>query len=251
MSTRRPEGDWVHADRLLASLRRVVVFCGGFGTGKTEVAVNFALLLARDGRRVRLADLDIVNLYFRSREVRRYLREMGVEVLVPGERLVNADMPVIVPEVRGALENPDGNLVLDLGGDPSGARVMGSLAGLVPPKETATWLVVNSRRPESGSTDAVLKMVVGIESASGLRVTGLVVNSHLADETTPPIVEEGIRLAEAVHGAGGPGIVFVAMERRLADEIDAGALGYPVMFLQREMLKPWETGGHPARADEH
>ncbi|MBN2538147.1 tyrosine-protein kinase family protein [candidate division WOR-3 bacterium] len=251
MSTRRHEGDWVHADRLLASLRRVVVFCGGFGTGKTEVAVNFALLLARDGRRVRLADLDIVNLYFRSREVRRYLRDMGIEVLVPEERLVNADMPVILPEVRGALEHPDGNLVLDLGGDPSGARVMASLAGLVPPEETATWLVVNSRRPESESADAVLRMLASIESASGLRITGLVVNSHLADETTPAIIEEGVRLAAAVHGAGGPGIIFVAMERRLAGEIDAGALGYPVIFLQREMLKPWETGGHPARADEH
>jgi hypothetical protein len=243
--------EWIGADDLFGSLRRVTAFCGGFGTGKTEVAVNFALSLARAGRRVRLVDLDIVNLYFRSREVRQRLRALGIDVVVPEERLVNADLPVIVPEVRGALERSEGSVILDLGGDPSGARVMASLAGLVPPDDTATWLVVNSRRPESGTADAVLRMIAGIESASGLRVTGLVVNSHLVEETTPLIVEEGVRLAEAVHSAGGPGIAFVAIERRLAGEFDAGVWGHPVMFLEREMLKPWETGGRPARADEH
>jgi hypothetical protein len=238
-------GGWFNAESLFESLRRVLVFCGGFGTGKTEVAVNFALSLARTGRRVRLADLDIVNLYFRSREVRQRLRALGVDVLVPEERLVSADLPIIVPEVRGALERADGYLVLDLGGDPSGARVMASLAGLVPPEQTATWLVVNSRRPESSSADGVLRLIAGIESASGLEVSGLVVNSHLVEQTTPAVVVEGIRLAEAVGGAGGPRIVFVAMERRLQGEFDVGSVGYPVMLLDREMLKPWETGARP------
>src|SRR5512139_3009130 len=96
--------NWFNADSFLRELSRINIFCGGFGSGKTEVAVNFSLRMRELGRKVSIADLDIVNLYFRSREVREQLRNQGIDVLVPNEALVNADLPVIVPEVRGAIE---------------------------------------------------------------------------------------------------------------------------------------------------
>jgi len=261
------EVNWFNADSFLNGLRRVNVFCGGFGSGKTEVAVNFSLRMRELGRRVSIADLDIVNLYFRSREVREQLRSRGIEVLVPAEALVNADLPIVVPEVKGAIEgqgskpearmtnetrspNDEGPgtkdegttpvVVLDLGGDPAGARVMASLAGAMKPEEYSGFFVLNSRRPFTATVAAAQKMMSGIADASGIRVDRIVVNSHLVDETTPAVIDEGIALGEELAQATGASIAFVAVQNTLLRSFDAAGCKYPVMVLDRLMLKPWE-----------
>jgi hypothetical protein len=232
--------NWYNADVLLAGLRRVNLFCGGFGSGKTEVAVNFAMHLARAGHRLSIADLDIVNPYFRSREVRSQMRGQGIEVLVPEERLVNADLPIVQPEVSGALEQSRGLVVLDLGGDPVGARVMASLARHIRQPDLTGFLVLNSRRPFTATVESARKMLDEIGLASGVAITDIVVNSHLIEETTADVIEEGIALAEQLSQAAGTRVAFVTVERRLLDRFDAAACRYPVMVLDRLMLKPWE-----------
>jgi hypothetical protein len=232
--------DWFNAEALLAGLRRVNVFSGGFGSGKTEVAVNFALHLAGAGRRVSIADLDIVNPYFRSREVRGQMRAQGVDVLVPDERLVNADLPIVQPEVAGALEQSQGLVVLDLGGDPVGARVMASLSRHIRGNDLAAFLVLNSRRPFTATVESARKMMEDIGRAAGVAVTDIVVNSHLIGETTTGVIEEGIALGEELGRVTGTRVAFVAVERRLLDRFDGQACRYPVMVLDRLMLKPWE-----------
>lgn len=254
--------NWFNADSFLAGLRRVNVFCGGFGSGKTEVAVNFSMRMSELGRRVSIADLDIVNLYFRSREVRDQLRSCGIEVLAPSGALADADLPVIVPEVKGAIEGQSSNhevqmtnetrspndegpgtkpvVVLDLGGDPTGARVMASLAGAMKPEEYSGLFVLNSRRPFTATVAAAQEMMSGIADASGIKVDRIVVNSHLVDETTPAVIDEGIALGEALAMKTGASIAFVAVQRILLERFDADKCGYPVMVLDRLMLKPWE-----------
>lgn len=231
---------WLGADAFVSGLKRVNLFCGGYGSGKTEVAVNFALHLARSGRKVSIADLDIVNLYFRSREVRTELRRQGVEVLVPGERLVNADLPIVTPEVKGALDRHDGHVVLDLGGDPVGARVMASLTEGMDWDDYSGFIVLNSRRPKTNTVEGARQMIEEIEASSHAPVTDIVVNSHLIEETAGPVIEEGIKLAEDVAEATGRRVAFVVVERRLLATFDAGSCRYPVMVLDRLMLKPWE-----------
>lgn len=231
---------WLNADALLAHLRGVNLFCGGYGSGKTEVAVNFALALAEAGRKVSVADLDIVNPYFRSREVRGQMREQGIEVIVPSEELVNADLPIIQPEIRGAIESRRRTVVLDLGGDPAGARVMRSIAARLDPDDCAGYFVLNSRRPFTADLAGARRMMSEIEQAAGVRLTDLVVNSHLVDETTPDVIEEGIELARAVATETGVGVAFVCVERRMLDKFDAAGCGCPVLVLERRMLKPWE-----------
>jgi hypothetical protein len=218
----------------------VTLFCGGFGSGKTEVAVNFAQRLRETGRTVTIADLDIVNLYFRSRGVRAELRAQGIEVLVPGEALVNADMPIVPPEVRGALAQSRGSVVIDLGGDPVGAKVLASLAGSFSRSEVDTLLVLNSRRPFTATVADVLSLMEDIGRAASLSVSGVVVNSHLIDETTPAVIAEGIEMAEEVAARTGVRIAFVAVEHRMLGRFDAAACRYPVMLMDRLMLKPWE-----------
>jgi len=233
-------GRWIGAERFLAGLPRVTLFCGGFGSGKTEIAVNFALHLAGGGSRVSIADLDIVNLYFRSREKRAQLEARGVRVLLPGDRLEAADLPIIQPEVKGAIERSDGFVVLDLGGDPVGARVMASIAPSIRPAEMRAMFVVNSRRPFTLTAEATARTMAEIGGTGGFGIDSLVVNSHLGDETSAATILEGIGLAEAVEASTGVGIAFVAVERRMLREFDAEGCGYPVMVLDRQMLKPWE-----------
>ena len=252
---------WFNADSFLDGLRRVNVFCGGFGSGKTEVAVNFSLRMRELGRRVSIADLDIVNLYFRSREVREQLRGQGIEVIVPAGALANADLPIIIPEIRGAIEGQSSNeetrmtiearstneargevplVVLDLGGDPAGAKVMASLAGAMRPEDYSSFFVLNSRRPFTATVEAAKRMMDGISAAAGIRVERIVVNSHLIDETTPAVIEEGIALGEGLARATGARIAFVAVQRDMLERFDADKCGHPVMVLDRLMLKPWE-----------
>jgi hypothetical protein len=238
---------WVGAGEFLSRLARVTIFCGGYGSGKTEIAVNFALHLADEGGKVRLADMDIVNLYFRSREKREELRRHGVQVLVPAEPLLRADMPIIPPEVKGSVESGDAKVVLDVGGDPAGARVLAGMAEAVTASDYASLFVVNSRRPQTARPDQVAKMIREIGQASGVPVTGTVVNSHLIEETTAATIEEGIELAEAVRQRTGIVIAFVAVEERLLTQFDTRGCGYPVMVLGRRMLKPWEEGAEPDR----
>jgi hypothetical protein len=273
--------NWFNADSLLKELRRINIFCGGFGSGKTEVAVNFSMRMRELGRRVSIADLDIVNLYFRSREVREQLRGCGIDVIVPSGALVDADLPIIVPEIKGAIEGQSAKpevrmtiearstnrangerrkakgeipevqspsssvqgrplVVLDLGGDPAGARVMASLAGAMKPEDYSGLFVLNSRRPFTATVAAAKEMMAGIADAAGIRVDRIVVNSHLIDETTPAVIEEGIALGEELAAATCARIAFVAVQRELLDRFDVAGCKYPVMVLDRLMLKPWE-----------
>jgi hypothetical protein len=264
--------NWFNADGFLKGLRRINIFCGGFGSGKTEVAVNFSLRMSELERRVSIADLDVVNLYFRSREVRDQLRSCGVEVIVPSGELVNADLPIIVPEVRGAIEGqsskPEARMtietrspneakggdegpgtrddratplvVLDLGGDPVGARVMASIAEGIRPEDYSSLFVLNSRRPFTATVAGAEQMMAGISAAARINVDRIVVNSHLVDETTPAVIDEGIALGEALAQKTGAKIAFVAVQRALLNRFDAAGCEYPVMVLDRLMLKPWE-----------
>lgn len=231
---------WFNADGFLSGLRRINLFVGGYGSGKSEVAVNFALGLVERGFTVTVADLDIVNPYFRSREARKVLEEVGIDVLLPPGEIMESDLPTIQPEIIGALQNPGNFLVLDLGGDPVGARVMGSLSPWVPKEEFNSFFVLNSRRPWTRTVEKTQKMIEAITESANLPVTYLVVNSHLIEETTVAVIEEGIKLTETVSQTTKIPIGFVVIERRMVGEFRPNTCLYPVLVIERQLLKPWE-----------
>ena len=131
-------------------------------------------------------------------------------------------------------------VVLDLGGDPAGAKVMASLSEALRPEDYSGLFVLNSRRPFTATVDAAQRMMAGISAAARIKVDRIVVNSHLIDETTPEVIQEGIALGEELARATGARIAFVAVQRALLERFDADKCGYPVMVLDRLMLKPWE-----------
>jgi hypothetical protein len=219
---------------------RLLMIVGNYGSGKTEVAVNLCLCLARAGRRVQIADLDIVNPYFRCREARALMEDHGVRVVVPPGEQAWADLPIILPEIRGLLHAPDGTTtIFDVGGDDVGARVLASLRTSVADGEYELWQVINAKRPFTDTADGCLSMQRAIEASSRFSVTGLLVNSHLIDQTTPSTVLEGWRLACEVSALAAVPVRGVALMAHLAGAAELRAIDAPLLRLERHMLPPW------------
>jgi len=125
---------------------RILLFVGNYGSGKTEVSVSLAIRLAKD-HRVAVADLDVVNPYFRCREARGEMESRGIRVINPEGEYRAADLPIILPEIRGAVQAGEEFLIMDVGGDDVGARVLGSLADVFCGRAYAMLQVVNAKRP--------------------------------------------------------------------------------------------------------
>ena len=221
----------------------LIIFTGNYGSGKTEVAVNFAIHNAKRGRRVRLADLDIVNPYFRSREAAGVLEEHGVDVIVPPGELEHSENPIILPEIKGMIERPDGLSIIDVGGDDAGATVLGSFSGTLSKHPFELIQVVNFSRPFTDTVEGCLKIQSEIEKAARLRVTGIVSNTHLLDGTTPELILEGRRLAESAAKRKGLPLYFVCVEESLLEKTDLSRLESPVLPISRHLAPPWMEKG--------
>ncbi len=235
---------------LLRPGERLVMIAGNYGSGKTEVSVNLAIHLSAAGHRVQIADLDIVNPYFRCREAGALMERHGIRVVVPPGAQVWADLPIILPEIRGMLHPPEGTVsIFDVGGDDVGARALSAFRPSVGAGGYELWQVVNSRRPFTGTLDGCLAMRRALEAASRFEVTGLVANSHLIDETTPDAVLEGWRLASEVSEKTGLPVRAVAVMDEMADLRELAVIDAPVLRLERYMLPPWlqrDETGEPA-----
>ncbi|MHC4860624.1 MAG: cobalamin biosynthesis protein CbiA [Planctomycetota bacterium] len=227
---------------------RLLIVVGNFGSGKTEVSVNLALRLA-ESRTVRIVDLDSVNLYFRCREAREEMEARGIRVIYPQGEYHSADLPIILPEVKGALAEPEGLTILDVGGDDLGARVLASLADFVPEGEYSMLLVLNAKRPFTEDVAGCLRMKEEIEQASRLRVTGLISNTHLMEETTEETVREGLALASAVAEAAGIDLELATASQSLLPGLEEAAATCPFLPIERRMLPPWLLERKADRAD--
>jgi hypothetical protein len=221
---------------------RVVAIVGNYGSGKTEVSVNLSLQLARSGARVQIADLDIVNPYFRCREASWLMEAHGIRVVVPPGAQAWADLPIILPEIRGMLHPEPGTIsIFDVGGDDVGARALASFRTSIADGDYQLWQVINAKRPFTDTVGGCLAMRRAIETSSRFSVTGWIVNSHLIDETTTDAVLDGWRLAQAVSAETGVPIRLVAVMDTLADAPELAVIGAPILRLTRHMLPPWLT----------
>jgi len=220
--------------------RDVIVIVGGYGSGKSEVAVNLAAWMVTLGRPVTIADLDIVNPYFRSREAAERLGELGVKSLIPPGELRQAELPVIIPEIKSSIQAYPGRLILDVGGDDAGATVLRSLGDAFTAGRYDMLLVLNAYRPFTSDLAGSLKMLADIERASGLKFTGLISNSHLIDETTEETILHGLDLAMQVGERTGLPINFLSGQAEVLATVARGRITCPVLPIDRQLLKPWE-----------
>ena len=215
---------------------RLSIITGHYGTGKTEFAVNLALARAAEGADVMLADLDIVNPYFRSRERKRLLEDAGVKLISSSQACSDADVPALPAELLTILENRALCGVLDIGGDPVGARVLARFQPKIVQEDYQLIYVLNANRPEVRETDSAIAYLRGIESTTGLTCTGIVNNTHLCGETTEEDIRKGAALAEEVSKATGILVLCHVAEERFAPLLTDLTV-FPITI---KMKKPWE-----------
>lgn len=225
----------------IASIRhQVIIIVGNYGSGKTEVAVNFTLQLKQHREQVTIIDLDIVNPYFRCREARDLVRSRSINIIIPDEEKVWADLPIILPEIKGTLAHPQGTVVLDVGGDDIGARVLGVFKTVFNHTSHEMWMVINTSRPFTEDVNGCLKIISEIQRASSLSVTGLIANTHLMDYTEPDLIYQGYEVTREVGAALDIPVVFVSAERRIAEQLNPAAFACPIFSIERYLLPPWK-----------
>lgn len=217
--------------------KRIRVIIGHYGSGKTEFAVNYALMLSKQTTDIALCDLDIVNPYFRSREKATLLEESGIRVYSGAfGHESNLDLPMLSPSLVAPLQNPNTNVILDVGGDNVGARVLAQYKAYLTPGAYDMLCVVNAYRQETQSVMDVVSQIRNIEDACGVKVTGLINNTHLLRETTAEDVLYGQKLVVEVSKKLDLPIFYVStlekVTHQLPSDIEGGVL--PIKMIMRE-----------------
>ena len=197
-------------------MKRITVFSGHYGSGKTNVALSVALGLARSGQSVTVADLDIVNPYFRTNDSARELEKAGIELICSDYANTNVDIPALPQSMYAITDDRSRKVVVDLGGDDRGALALGRLApAILEENDFDLFAVINMFRPLTKTAEETVGVMKEIEAASGLRFTGLVNNSNLGEETTPETVLSSLPYAEETARLTGLPIVMTTVEKDL------------------------------------
>ena len=226
------------------SLSGIVGIVGNYGSGKTEVSINLAVNRKRAGLDVRLADLDLVNPYFRTREARTQLEALGIDLILPPEQYLHADLPVLSPVIAGMIKKTDGLTLLDLGGDDVGAMVLAALADAFKGVQVHLLQVVNPMRPQTATIEGCLKIREEIETAAHLTITGLIGNANLINETDTGEIYDGYEFVRKLSAESGLPLEFITVARDIMPRIELKRFACPVLTIDRQLVPPWLKAGN-------
>lgn len=219
---------------------RITIIGGAFGSGKTEFAINYAKHLKEEtSDQIGLVDLDIVNPYFRSRDLTAKLEQTGITVVSSEPGMENADIPALSPRIYSFLQDRSYQAVFDVGGDPVGARALGRFNQYFRAEPYDFWIVINPFRPDTRNADETAKMIESLQNAGRIQATGIVSNINLGRETSLEIWRQGLPLIQEIAARMDLPIVFQTVENGfLANNTDFFK-DYPVFPLHLTMLPPW------------
>ena len=226
----------------------IVVIVGNYGSGKTETAVNLAFQMKHSGVDVAIADLDLVNPYFRAREAREALESSGIKVILPDRQYLNADLPILSPAVAGILQNPSELTILDAGGDDVGVTVLSSLQDSLDPEQVSMIQVINPFRPFTRDVAGCMKIREQIEKSAKLKVTSIAGNANLIDETTAETIYQGHTMLEDVSEASGLPVEFITSPSNLLSGLDTFRFSCPVLPIHRGLVPPWKKSEYKKRS---
>lgn len=216
------------------------IVIGAYGSGKSEYSIHLARSLKNQGKDVVLADMDVVNPYFRSRDVREEFAALGIEVIAPEGEFKHADLPMISPRIKGAIENHSRTVVLDVGGDPAGCRTLGRFVDAIKARGFEMHFVVNTRRPFTSNVEEVLTMQTMLEFSSKLKITHLICNSNLMQFTDTAVVEEGIAILKEVATQSDLIFEIYLALQEYANRVPDGLSGLKRVLMEYTLQKPWE-----------
>lgn len=226
--------------------KRITLFAGHYGSGKTNIAVNYALLLAREGRKTAIADLDIVNPYFRTKDSYAELSEAGIDLISPQFANSNVDLPALPAEAYRLVQDKELFAVMDIGGDDRGAYALGRYTPFIlEENDYQMAFVANPYRPLTRTPEEALEVMREIESAGGLPFTAIVNNANLAHETTPETVLAAVPYMEKLSELSGLPVWMTSVEERVAAELEGKVPGLLSMRLQKKYFDLPEQKGPP------
>jgi MinD-like ATPase involved in chromosome partitioning or flagellar assembly len=184
--------------------KRLTLFAGHYGSGKTNIAVNYALCLAKEGKRVCIADLDIVNPYFRTKDSEKELSERGIHLVSPQYANSNVDLPALPAESYRLVQDKSTYGIMDIGGDDRGAYALGRYADSIKKENNyEMFMVINMYRPLTRDVESTVEVMKEIETACSMKFTAIVNNSNIGEETTAQDVLDSLEYAQAVSQATG------------------------------------------------
>jgi hypothetical protein len=222
--------------------KQITIFIGNMGSGKSEIAVNYTLLLMKQNKRpVKLMDLDVIKPYIRIRDIADSLRTLGIDLLLPDEKIRHADMPIIPAQMMKYLYDDHYDMVIDVGGEDRGSITIAQFKNQFADMKVKTYVVINAMRPYSDTPEHVVNSIQDLSRLSKLKIDGIVANSHVRFSSTWAEVCKGI---ETIAGAGkllGIPIFKVAVwDKLLKTQIPAELSPYDILPLQLHLMFPWE-----------
>lgn len=201
----------------MSDTRKFYIVCGHYGCGKSNYSINLALKLARAGRKVFLADLDLVNPYFLSSGYKDMLEKEGIRVIAPLYANTNVDIPAIPPEMNLLFET-DADVVMDVGGDDAGSTVLGRFASQLSKQNYELIYVVNKYRNLTATPEECLEILREIEAVSRCKASCIVNNSHLKQETSAETVIAALPFGEQCAKLAGLPLAATTVPSNLTDD---------------------------------
>ena len=202
------------------NLSRITVFAGHYGSGKTNIAVNYALMASNHRDNVVIADLDIVNPYFRTKDADTILKENKVRLISSPYANTNVDTPALPPEAYAVIHDPSTPAVIDVGGDDRGALALGRYTpSIIEENNYEMLFVINKYRYLTADAESTIEVMREIETAASMKFTGIVNNSNLGEETTAETVLASVDYANKVSELSGLGIKMTTVKANLVSEL--------------------------------
>ncbi len=217
---------------------KIHIFLANYGSGKTEFALNYALNLKEKNYKVVIADLDVVNLYFRSRDLMALFKKADIEIISTLKGYERADSPSLSPAIIGYMQNDEYHTILDVGGDANGATVLGSLSNEIKKHKYNAFLIININRPFTRTVDEILELHSMLETKSRIKITGLINNTNLQEYSTIENIKEGEEIIREVSNKIKIPVVYNGIYEDLWNKSDG--LIYEKFKIRRFMKKPWE-----------
>ena len=184
------------------NFKRITLFAGHYGSGKTNIAVNYALKIKAEGHSTVIADMDIVNPYFRTKDSEKELNEAGIRLISSQYASSNVDLPSLPQDLYNVIDDKSNYAVLDIGGDDRGAYALGRYApSILKENDYEMFMVINKFRPLTKDVQSTVEVMDEIQTACGMKFTAIVNNSNLGDETTAQDVFNSVEYAKSVAEA--------------------------------------------------
>ena len=210
---------------------------GHYGSGKTNIAVNLAYDLKKSYNKVAIADLDIVNPYFRTKDSEEIFRNDGIRLICSDYANSNLDIPAMPSDIYSLTDDKDLKAIIDVGGDDRGALAVGRLSGAIKSENNYEMLfVINTFRPLTRDTQGLLEVLGEIEVAAGLKFTGLINNSNLGPETTKEDILESQEIAKELSLKTGLKLAFTTVKEELYDELSGKIENLVPLKLQKTVI---------------